>query len=133
MIFKHIEKVVGIFVIGAIVAAITAILLIGNIIDKFKSEIEYKSEFKTVSGIDVGGKVYLKDLELAIGKITKYEVNERNMIDVWYSIEDKYIDKIREDSIAYLSVPPMGIGFATIKISMGYDPNTLEAGKKNTK
>ena len=130
MIFKHLEKVVGIFVIIAVIATITAIILLGNILEKFKDVVTYKSEFQTITGIDKGGKVYLKEINVPIGVITDYKLNDRNMVDVWYNIETDFIDKIREDSVAYLDVPPLGIGFASIKINIGYDPLRIEPGRK---
>lgn len=110
-----------IFIGVAVISIIAAILLMGRFQKWFMPDYQsFYSFFNSLAGIKVGTIVELKDLGIEIGSVEEVFLNDHNKIEVHYRIEKIYLDRIREDSVAFLSTPlPLGIGPATIAISIG--------------
>ena len=117
--FKHIEALVGAFVIGAIIAIVAAIFYFGTNIDLFDKKYSLKFESDTGTGLNKGMPAKLSGF--LIGRIQKVSLDDRAKVIVHLRIDRKYSKWIRVDSVATMMQEGL-IGTSIIDISVG-SPN----------
>ena len=115
--FRFMDKIVAVFLIMTIMAIAAGAVLAGKFKKSWEDKTYYKSVYKEY--IDVGTKVVIKDIGIQIGRVIETIITENNEIVVTYFVYDNYLDKIREDSIAYLDAGFMGLTGKKLAISIG--------------
>ena len=108
--FRHADKFVGFFVLIAMVFITAAVVVTGVNKRWFAKDYEYFSRFNSASGLSVGMAVKLRGFE--IGKVERITLNDKNQVDVTFTIYNTYIDKVVENSIIELSSSPLGGGLS---------------------
>ena len=117
--FKHIEALVGAFVIGAILAIIMVVFYFGIDLDLFDKKYPLKFESDTGTGLNKGMPVKLSGF--MIGRIQKVSLDDRAKVIVQIQVDRKYSKWIRVDSVATMMQEGL-IGTSIIDISVG-SPN----------
>lgn len=102
------NQVVGAFILAAIGFLVIILISIGANQRWFARNYYYQSVFPSANGLDVGMAIQFKGFE--IGKITEITLNDDNLVDVEFYIQDNYIDKVYEHSILQLVSNPLGLG-----------------------
>jgi phospholipid/cholesterol/gamma-HCH transport system substrate-binding protein len=110
------DQIVGVFVLAAIVAVAVVLILIGINQRWFAKNYYFSTEFASGSGLAVGMPVTFKGFD--IGKISRMSLNGQNEVDVRFSIEDTYYDRVKPDSVLELTSSPIGLG-TTLKFHSG--------------
>jgi phospholipid/cholesterol/gamma-HCH transport system substrate-binding protein len=110
------EQLVGIFVLLAIIAVAAILIFVGINQRWFARNYRFTSRFESGGGLSVGMPIMLKGFE--IGKISRVSLNERNQVDIEFSIQDTYYAKVLPNSILELTSSPIGLG-VTLKFHPG--------------
>ncbi len=112
------EQVVGAFVLLAILGVAAILVFIGINQRWFARNYYFTSRFASGEGLSVGMPITLKGFE--IGKITKISLNPRNLVDVEFSVQDTYYDRVHKNSVIEMATSPIGLG-VTLKFHVGRD------------
>jgi ABC-type transporter Mla subunit MlaD len=127
---KYLEKIVSVFVISAVVIVISTLLLIGRFQKWFASSRVYYSYLNSASGLEKGIAIKLRGVGFEIGKLEEFSLTKNNRVLIKISILDKYILKVRKDSVLYIRKPTIGfLGKVFLEISAG-SPDTDELLKE---
>ena len=114
--FKHLEAVVGAFVLGALAAIVAAVLYIGSETDLFGEKYYLRLKSHSGTGIQKGMPVKLSGFR--IGRIDRIELDDQAQVTVRLTIDRKYSKWIREDSAATLQQEGL-VGDTVISVSAG--------------
>lgn len=114
------NQVVGVFILAAIGFLVVILISIGANQRWFAKNYYYQSTFPSANGLDVGMPIQFKGFE--IGKITEITLNDQNLVDAQFYIQDNYIDKVYEHSILQLVSNPLGLGGGLI-FHQGREPS----------
>ncbi len=104
--FKHLEKIVGVFLSVVILVIIAVIIMIGRERRWFEKQYQYNTKFLRGEGISLGMQVAIKGIQ--IGEVKSVFLNEDNWIDVGFSVYQEYTARIRRDSVVKLRAPLIG-------------------------
>lgn len=104
--FKHLEKIVGVFLTLVILIIVTVIIFIGREQRWFEKHFEYSTKFLRGEGISTGMQVAVKGIQ--IGEVKSVYLNEDNWIEVSFSVYEEYYERIRKDSVVKLRAPLIG-------------------------
>jgi phospholipid/cholesterol/gamma-HCH transport system substrate-binding protein len=105
---KYADQIVGILTIGAIVALILVIFLLGSKQRWFAKDYKFTTTFDTASGINVGMPLQYKGF--TIGKVKTITLTDDNLVDVSFSVYDTYYNRVKEGSLVELIINPIGLG-----------------------
>jgi phospholipid/cholesterol/gamma-HCH transport system substrate-binding protein len=123
--FKHLEKIVGVFLTVVILVVIAVIVIIGREQRWFEKQKIYSTKFFRGEGLSPGMIVGIKGIQ--IGEVKTVYLNEDNWIEVTFSIYEEYADRIRKDSVVKINAPLIGSKVLEI-IPGGEDMPVLETG-----
>jgi phospholipid/cholesterol/gamma-HCH transport system substrate-binding protein len=123
--FKHLEKVVGVFLTLVILIIVVVVVFIGRERRWFEKQYEFTTEFWRGDGLKPGLIVSIKGIQ--IGEVKSVFLNEENWIEVRFSVYEEYAERIRKDSVAKLRSPLIGSKVLEI-IPGGKDQLPLENG-----
>jgi phospholipid/cholesterol/gamma-HCH transport system substrate-binding protein len=104
--FKHLEKVVGVFLTLVILIVVVVVIFIGRERRWFEQQYEFTTEFWSGEGLKPGIVVTIKGIQ--IGEIKSVFLNEDNWIEVRFAVYEEYAERIRKDSVAKLRSPLIG-------------------------
>jgi hypothetical protein len=117
---KHLEKLVSVFVIVAIIIIVSALLLMGSFGKWFASRTEYYTYLSSASGLSKGMDIKLRGIGFEIGQVEDFSLTNDNRVLLKLSVFNKYTSKLRVDSVLYVKKPTIGIlGKVYIEISTG--------------
>lgn len=117
---KHLEKFVSVFVLIVILILVSSILLIGNFNKWFASTRFYYTYLPSATGLEKGIDIKLKGVGFKIGTLEDFNLTGDERVLIKISILEKYISKIRSDSVLYMRKPTIGIlGKVYFEISSG--------------
>ena len=106
--FRHADKFVGLFVLVAILFITASVVVTGVNKRWFAREYEYFTRFRSAEGLSVGMEIKLRGF--GIGKVRRLTLNDKNQVDITFTIYDSYIDKVVENSMIELASNPLGLG-----------------------
>lgn len=106
--FKYADRIVGLFLLGAL--AFVGFMVVGIGFNKrlFKKNIQYTSIFSSAEGLKKGLAITFKGFE--VGKVKDIKLNERGEIEMDLVIFEEYNQWVRPRSVLYLVSNPIGIG-----------------------
>ena len=104
--FKHLEKVVGVFLTLVILIIVVVVIFIGRERRWFEQQYEFTTEFWSGEGLKPGIIVTIKGIQ--IGEVKSVFLNEDNWIEVRFAVYEEYAERIRKDSVAKLNSPLIG-------------------------
>ncbi len=113
------DQFVGAFLLAAFLAVAAILVFLGINQRWFARNYEFRSRFDTAGGLSVGMPIMLKGFE--IGQIDEIALNADNQVDVLFSVQDTYYDKILPDSVLELTASPIGLG-VTLNFHPGVTP-----------
>ncbi|MBX7145003.1 MAG: MlaD family protein [Oligoflexia bacterium] len=99
----HYELQAGLFIVAAIVLLSVGIWILGQERQVFSHQQEFHTVFKDIQGLTQGASVRLGGI--AIGRVSSFKFapdQTEQRIDVAFLVNQDYIDRIREDSLATL-------------------------------
>lgn len=105
---KIADKVVGLFILLAILFLATALIFMGINKRWLSKDYIFHSQFKSGNGLSLNMPIKLKGFQ--IGKVTKIDLNEDNLVDIELKIFDTYYNRINYNCILELATSPIGIG-----------------------
>lgn len=104
--FKHLEKIVGVFLTLVIITIIGVIMLIGKEQRWFEKHYEFTTKFSRGEGLSPGMQVQIKGIQ--VGEVTSVFLNKDNWIEVRFRVFEDYAERIRQDSVVRLRAPLIG-------------------------
>jgi phospholipid/cholesterol/gamma-HCH transport system substrate-binding protein len=102
------DQLVGAFLLLAALAVAVILVFVGINQRWFAKNYEFRSRFDSAGGLSVGMPIMLKGFE--IGKISAISLNADNQVDVRFSVQDTFYDKVLPDSVLELTSSPIGLG-----------------------
>lgn len=114
--FKHLETVVGAFVLVALATLVAAVVYLGTASDLFGDK--YNLNFRSDSGAGLQKGMPVKLSGFRIGRIQKISLDDQAKVVVRIRVDQKYSKWIRKDSTATLYKEGL-VGDSVIDISVG--------------
>lgn len=114
--FQHLEKIIGSFVILSLLTILFAVIAVGRGQQWFVKNYPYFAVFNGDAGLKPGSAVQMMGID--IGEVTSVALNEHNQIEVHFKVQEKYIEKIRSDSVARSASPSL-LGGKVLDITVG--------------
>jgi phospholipid/cholesterol/gamma-HCH transport system substrate-binding protein len=105
---RYADQLVGVFLLLAVLAIAVILVFLGINQRWFAKDYEFRSRFDSAGGLSVGMPIMLKGFE--IGKIKRIELNDDNQVDVRFSVQDTYYNKVLPNSVLELTSSPIGLG-----------------------
>ncbi len=102
------DQIVGILAIVAVAALVFVIFMLGSRQRWFARDYRFTATFESATGLAVGMPLQYKGF--TVGKITSFSLNERDTVDVKFSVYDTYYNRLRQGSVVELIVNPIGLG-----------------------
>lgn len=116
--FKYTDKIVSIFILVAMVAFIGLLVAIAVKQKIFVTTYTFKARFFDAVGMTTATPIYFKGYE--IGRISKFTLNEENLIDAEIVVDEDYRNKIVENSAFNKTTSPIS-GSSSIELLQGPD------------
>jgi len=98
--FRYADKIVGLFVLVAVLLLLIIILFAGVNNRWFTKKVYFTSLFTSAEGLKVGMGVNLRGFE--IGRVKNITLNEKNQVDLDFYIYETYHNRILQDSVLVL-------------------------------
>jgi len=106
--FRHANKIVGLFVLVAVLLLVLITMFAGLNNKWFTKKIYFTSLFTSAEGLKVGMSVNLRGFE--IGRVKNISLNEDNQVDLDFYIYETYHNRVLPDSV--LALPSGLLGSA---------------------
>jgi len=117
------DQIVGFFVTLAVVLIVVVVFLLGSKHRWFAKDVLYKTHFSSASGLSVNMPLLYKGF--TIGNVKSVGLNERDDVEVIFSVYENYANRVRQGSLVELVVSPIGLGSQFVFYS-GLGFNVLE-------
>lgn len=114
--FNKFERVAGLFVMGAAGGALFALFGIAAQRGWFDAKETFRTTLKSAEGVRVGTQVVMAGLRA--GSVTRVEFQKDNEIRVEFQIGEKFVSRVRADSVAHV-VRPFIIGEKVLELTVG--------------
>jgi phospholipid/cholesterol/gamma-HCH transport system substrate-binding protein len=122
---KNADKIVGIFIVAALIGLATIIIFLGINQRWFARNYHYYSIFHSASGLNRGMVITFKGF--AIGKVDTVELNAENEVVLKFYIYDEHHEKVNFNSVLELVVSPLS---SSLQLYPGkYGSATLPEGE----
>ncbi len=118
--FRHIEKLIGSFVVISLLLLIAAIILIARGQHLITKKFYYTTKFNSAKNLFEGMPIKFKGLK--IGAVKKIYLDEKNQIVVKFYVLKEYALKIKKDSVLMINSPLIGEKFLEITAGMPDSP-----------
>jgi phospholipid/cholesterol/gamma-HCH transport system substrate-binding protein len=105
---RFVDQVVGIFVLVALAGIVVLLVFMGFNQRWFARNYSFTSTFASGDGLSVGMPIVLKGFQ--IGKVTRISLTADNRVDMEFSIQDTYYEKVTPNSVIELVSSPIGLG-----------------------
>ncbi len=103
--FKHTEKIVGFFVLLAIIVLIAGAVMVAISKQMFVKTYPFKTTLSDASGLSTSTPLFFKGYE--IGRVDSFDFNEYNFIDVSLGVYEKYLSKLVKGCAIYRQSNPV--------------------------
>jgi phospholipid/cholesterol/gamma-HCH transport system substrate-binding protein len=113
------EVKVGAVVLAALLALAAGIFLLGERSNLFALKNHYSIQFSSVAGLEAGNPVQLNGVVVGrVEDVVLPEQIEKERLTVWISLDRRFADRVREDSLARIKTLGL-LGDKYIEISSG--------------
>jgi len=119
------DQIVGAFIILALVILVFVIFMLGKSQRWFARDYLYKTYFTSAEGLNPNMPVLYKGF--TVGHVKKINLSEDDRVEVFFTIFDEHIHRVREGSLVEAQVSPVGLGSKFI-FSPGRGLNKLIEG-----
>jgi phospholipid/cholesterol/gamma-HCH transport system substrate-binding protein len=106
---KHADKIVGLFIIVALASLSLVIVMMGNSQRWFYKDPRFYAVFDSGAGLSRNMPVLYKGF--TIGNVIDFDLNgKKDLVQVEFTIFEKYKDLVKEGSVVELMINPIGLG-----------------------
>jgi len=102
------DQIVGIFIVLALVSLVLVIMLLGKSQRWFAKDYSYSTLFPSATGLSQNMPVQYKGFTM--GNVKKFYLTENDDVEVIFSIQEEYHDRIRMGSMVEVLASPIGLG-----------------------
>jgi phospholipid/cholesterol/gamma-HCH transport system substrate-binding protein len=105
---RYADQIVGLFIIIALLSLISVIVMLGRAQRWFSRNYYYKTYAESAAGLSRNMPVSFRGFD--IGNVKSYDLTDDNRVEVIFTIQDKYNNRVMEGSLAEILVSPIGLG-----------------------
>ena len=102
------DQIVGISIIVALLSLIFIIFMLGNRQRWFAKDNEYVTYFESANGLSANMNIQFKGF--TIGTVRSFRLTDDDRVEVIFTIQDTYTNRVRRGSLVDISVSPIGLG-----------------------
>ncbi|MDR1277115.1 MAG: MlaD family protein [Treponema sp.] len=102
------DQIVGLLIILAVGALIFVVFMLGSNQRWFSRDYQFKSYFNSASGLSKNMAVLYKGF--TIGHVKSFDLTDDDQVEVWFTIFDTYISRVRYGSVVEVIQNPIGLG-----------------------
>ena len=102
------DQIVGFFIILALVSIAFVILMLGRSQRWFAKDIPFSTILQSAGGLNKNMAVQYKGF--TIGSIKNFYLNDNDNVEVIFTIQEEYSDRVRQGSLVEMMVSPIGLG-----------------------
>ncbi|MDR1929840.1 MAG: MlaD family protein [Treponema sp.] len=102
------DQLVGFFIIAALLSITAIIFLMGSRQRWFAKDISFKTYAASAAGLNNNMPVVYKGF--TIGNVKTFDLVEGDRVEVVFSIQEKYRDRVMLGSLVEIQVSPIGLG-----------------------
>jgi phospholipid/cholesterol/gamma-HCH transport system substrate-binding protein len=102
------DQIVGIFIILSLVALAFVIVVLGKSQRWFTKDVTFSTVFPSAGGLSKNMAVQYKGF--AIGSVKDFHLTPDNNVEVIFSINEEYRNRVKRGSVVELQVSPIGLG-----------------------
>ena len=102
------DQIVGVFVIVSILSLIFVIFMLGSKQRWFARDYQFTTHFETAAGLSSNMAVQYKGI--TIGNVKSFRLTDNDKIEVTFSIQEAYTNRVRLGSLVDINVSPIGLG-----------------------
>jgi len=104
--FRHADKIVGLFILIAVVMLVVMAVFAGVNKKWFTKKVHFTSLFTSAEGLQIGMGVNLRGFE--IGRVEAISLTADNQVDLAFYVYETYHDRVRPDSVIALPTALLG-------------------------
>ena len=105
---RYADQLVGLFVLVALLSLVTLLFLLGRTQRWFSRNYTYVSYAESASGISQNMQVHCRGIP--IGNVKSFQLTGDNKVEVFFTIQDEYQNRIKQGSLVEVLVNPIGLG-----------------------
>jgi len=102
------DQVVGVFIIVSLVAIAFVIVVLGKSQRWFAKDVSFSTVFPTAGGLSKNMAVQYKGF--TIGSVKEFHLTPDNDVEVIFSIQEEYRNRVKRGSVVELQASPIGLG-----------------------
>jgi len=102
------DQIVGVFIILSFVAIAFVIVVLGKSQRWFSKDVAFSTVFPSAAGLSKNMAVQYKGF--AIGSVKTFRLTDDDNVEVIFTINEEYRDRVKKGSIVELQVSPIGLG-----------------------
>ena len=105
---KFADQIVGVFIIVAILSLIFVIFMLGSRQRWFAKDYQFVTYFESAAGLSSNMNIQYKGI--TIGSVRSFRLTDDDRVEVIFSIQDVYTNRVRRGSLVDINVSPIGLG-----------------------
>jgi phospholipid/cholesterol/gamma-HCH transport system substrate-binding protein len=102
------DQIVGVLMVIGLGALIVVVFMLGSNQRWFSRDYAFKSYFASASGLNKNMNVLYKGF--TIGHVKSFDLADDDRVEVWFTIFDTYISRVRHGSVVEIIQNPIGLG-----------------------
>lgn len=102
------DQIVGVLIVIGLGALIFVVFMLGSNQRWFSRDYVFKSYFSSASGLNKNMNVLYKGF--TIGKVKSFDLADDDRVEVWFTVFDTYISRVRYGSVVEIIQNPIGLG-----------------------
>jgi len=102
------DQIVGVFIIVSLVALAFVIVVLGKSQRWFAKDVSFSTVFPSAGGLSKNMAVQYKGF--AIGSVKEFHLTPDDNVEVIFSIQEEYRNRVKRGSVVELQVSPIGLG-----------------------
>jgi phospholipid/cholesterol/gamma-HCH transport system substrate-binding protein len=120
------DQIVGALIILGLGALIFVVFMLGSNQRWFSRDYQFKSYFSSASGLSDNMSVLYKGF--TIGHVKSFDLADDDRVEVWFTVFDTYISRVRWGSVVEVIQSPIGLG-SQFFFYPGVGPDLVEEGE----
>ena len=102
------EQIVGVFIVLSLASLIFVIIALGRSQRWFAKDVPFKTILPTAGGLSKNMAVQYKGF--AIGNVKSFNLNDDDNVEVTFTINEEYADRVKQGSLVEMMISPIGLG-----------------------
>jgi phospholipid/cholesterol/gamma-HCH transport system substrate-binding protein len=119
------DQIVGALIILALGAMVFVVFMLGSSQRWFSRDYQFKSYFTSAAGLSDNMAILYKGF--TIGHVKSFDLADDDRVEVWFTIFDTYISRVRRGSVVEVILSPIGLG-SQFLFYPGQGPEQVEEG-----